>query len=113
MSVVPIAHEIRKSSRSKAHPWVQVANKLHRPKKDKYPFGYPGDEFGPNSVPHYECKVCKTIYPTGSEHGTACVKCGLFKTDESPRVLPRKVEPEPDPELLKQLQARLEGLKVA
>jgi hypothetical protein len=83
------------------------------PKKDKYPFGYPGDEFGPNSVPHYECKNCKTIYPTGADHGVACTKCGQEKTDQSPRVLPRKVEPEPDPELLKQLQARLENLKVA
>ncbi|KAM6533394.1 hypothetical protein FALCPG4_006382 [Fusarium falciforme] len=83
------------------------------PKKDKYPYGYPGDEFGPSSVPHYECKDCKTVYPTGAENGTKCKKCGLEKTDESPRVLPRKVEPEPDPELLKKLQERLENLKVA
>ncbi|RMJ14991.1 hypothetical protein BHE90_006184 [Fusarium euwallaceae] len=83
------------------------------PKKDKYPYGYPGDEFGPSSVPHYECKDCKTVYPTGAENGTKCKKCGLEKTDNSPRVLPRKVEPEPDPELLKKLQERLENLKVA
>ncbi|EEU40364.1 uncharacterized protein NECHADRAFT_66538 [Fusarium vanettenii 77-13-4] len=83
------------------------------PKKDKYPYGYPGDEFGPSSVPHYECKDCKTVYPTGAESGTKCKKCGLEKTDDSPRVLPRKVEPEPDPELLKKLQERLENLKVA
>ncbi|RTE68394.1 hypothetical protein BHE90_017228 [Fusarium euwallaceae] len=83
------------------------------PKKDKYPYGYPGDEFGPRSVPHYECKDCKTVYPTGAENGTKCKKCGLEKTGGSPRVLPRKVEPEPDPELLRKLQERLETLKVA
>lgn len=95
-------------------PWRDViANDMYRPKKDKYPYGYPGDEFGPNSVPHYECKDCKTVYPTGAENGTKCKKCDLEKTDESPRVLPRKVEPEPDPELLKRLQERLENLKVA
>ncbi|KAK7432653.1 hypothetical protein QQZ08_000862 [Neonectria magnoliae] len=83
------------------------------PKKDKYPFGYPGDEFGPSSIPHYQCKSCKIIFPTGAENGTKCKKCDLEKTDESPRVLPRKVEPEPDPELLKKLHARLENLKIA
>ncbi|EKJ78889.1 hypothetical protein FPSE_00931 [Fusarium pseudograminearum CS3096] len=82
------------------------------PKKDKYPYGYPGDEFGPNSIPHYQCKECKTIFPTGAENGIPCTKCGSEKTDESPRVKPRKVEPEPDPEVLKSLQARLESLKV-
>lgn len=82
------------------------------PKKDKYPFGYPGDEFGPNSIPHYECLDCKTIFPTNAEDGTECKKCGRTKTDKSPRVRPRKVEPEPDPEILKQLQARLDKIKI-
>jgi hypothetical protein len=83
------------------------------PKKDKYPLGYPGDEFGPNSVPHYECEKCKTLYPTHADHGTECRKCSHPKSDASPRAQPRKVEPEPDPEILMKLQARLEGLKVA
>lgn len=83
------------------------------PKKDKYPYGYPGDEFGPSSIPHYECKNCKTIFPTGAEHGTKCNNCELEKSDESPRVLPRKVEPVPDPAIVARLQARLEALKIA
>lgn len=89
-----------------------ITDNVHRPKKEKYPYGYPGDEFGPNSVPHYECKDCKTIFPTGADHGTECKKCGLEKSDDSPRVKPRKVEPEPDPEILRQLQERLQNLKV-
>lgn len=83
------------------------------PKKDKYPLGYPGDEFGPSSIPHYECEKCKCLYPTNAENGTPCRKCQHPKSEASPRAQPRKVEPEPDPEVLVRLQAKLEGLKVA
>lgn len=89
------------------------ANNDNRPKKDKYPFGYPGDEFGPSSVPHYECVRCKTVYPKDAEDGAECTECGEKKSDASPRALPRKVEPEPDPEILKKIQERLAGLKVS
>ncbi|KAF4123778.1 hypothetical protein GMORB2_5494 [Geosmithia morbida] len=82
-------------------------------KKDKYPLGYPGDEFGPSSIPHYECVSCKTIYPTGSEHGTPCKKCGVEKSDESPRAKPRKVDPEPDPEVVRSLAEKLEAISVS
>ncbi|KAH6607783.1 hypothetical protein Trco_004096 [Trichoderma cornu-damae] len=82
------------------------------PKKDKYPFGYPGDEFGPNSVPHYECEKCKTVYPKNAENGTECRKCRCPKSNASPRARPRKVEPIPDPDVLQQIQAKLDKLKV-
>lgn len=83
-----------------------------RPKKDKYPFGYPGDEFGPKSVPHYECLNCKTVYPTGVEDGTECRKCKFPKSHASPRARPRKVEPIPDPEVIRRLQAKLDDLNL-
>ncbi|KAK5998290.1 hypothetical protein PT974_00664 [Cladobotryum mycophilum] len=82
------------------------------PKRDKYPLGYPGDEFGPSSIPHFECDRCHSLYPTGADHGTECKKCKNPKTDKSPRALPRKIEPELDPDLLKQIQAKLDHLKV-
>ncbi|UKZ73583.1 hypothetical protein TrVFT333_001230 [Trichoderma virens FT-333] len=82
------------------------------PKKDKYPFGYPGDEFGPNSVPHYECEKCKAVYPTDAANGTECRKCKNPKSKASPRARPRKVEPIPDPEVIKQIQIKLDNLKV-
>ncbi|KAL7788937.1 hypothetical protein V8C37DRAFT_387296 [Trichoderma ceciliae] len=82
------------------------------PKKDKYPFGYPGDEFGPNSVPHYECQKCRTVYPKDAENGIECRKCKNPKSNASPRALPRKVEPIPDPDVLKQIQVKLDNLKV-
>jgi hypothetical protein len=84
----------------------------HRPKKDKYPFGYPGDEFGPNAVPYHECHDCKTMYPPDSADGTECKKCQHQKCGQCPRLKPRKVEPEPDPEILKSIQAKIEGLKI-
>lgn len=83
-----------------------------RPKKDKYPFGYPGDEFGPNSVPHYECEKCKAVYPTDAANGTECRKCKNPKSKSSPRARPRKVEPIPDPDVVKQIQIKLDSLKV-
>ncbi|KAL7893645.1 hypothetical protein HDV64DRAFT_149745 [Trichoderma sp. TUCIM 5745] len=82
------------------------------PKKDKYPFGYPGDAFGPKSVPHYECLNCKTVYPTGVEDGAECRKCKFPKSHDSPRALPRKVEPTPDPEVMRRLQSKLDGLNL-
>ncbi|GJN67058.1 zinc finger domain-containing protein [Purpureocillium lilacinum] len=89
------------------------ASKKDPPKKDKYPFGYPGDAFGPNSVPRYECQRCQTLYPEGASDGVECAKCGTKMSVASPRALPRKIEPEPDPGVLKMLQARLDSLKVS
>jgi len=83
------------------------------PKKDKYPFGYPGDAFGPNSIPRFECAKCTTLHPENVQDGTKCKVCGLEKSDASPRAQPRKVEPEPDPEVVKRLAARLAALNVS
>lgn len=90
-----------------------ILTPIIRPKKTKYPLGYPGDVFGPNSVPHFECLKCRTLYPTEAENGTKCKKCGTEKSDDSPRAQPRKVEPEPDPEVMKSLGEKLAALRVA
>ncbi|PFH58058.1 hypothetical protein XA68_14211 [Ophiocordyceps unilateralis] len=83
------------------------------PKKNKYPFGYPGDAFAPDSVPRYECDRCETLLPLAVDMGFACRKCGHHVSDDSPRALPRKVEPEPDPEILTMIRAKLDSLKIA
>lgn len=83
-----------------------------RPKKDKYPFGYPGDAFGPYSIPRYECERCETLFPEGVADGSACFKCGVEKSGSSPRALPRKIEPEPDPDVLRAIRAKLDILRV-
>ncbi|KAH8894059.1 hypothetical protein GQ53DRAFT_780186 [Thozetella sp. PMI_491] len=78
-------------------------------KKDKYPYGYPGDEFGKNSVPHYKCPSCTTVFSSHTAHETGCTNC-QHKPDAWERLKPRKVEPEPDPEAWKSLQAKLAEL---
>jgi len=81
-------------------------------KKDRYPYGYPGDEFGTKTA-HYECSDCKNKFsvspaPAPTEAAT-CTKCSCKTTN---RLKPRKVDPEPDPEVLKSLQAKIAGLKL-
>ncbi|KAK3294664.1 uncharacterized protein B0H64DRAFT_463642 [Chaetomium fimeti] len=78
------------------------------PKKDKYPYGYPGD--APSArIGHYQCASCKHIFSTPPTDEPVCVKCSHTQCD---RLTPRKVEPEPDPEILKSIQVKLEGLKL-
>lgn len=78
------------------------------PKKDKYPYGYPGD--GPGmKIAHYECPECKNIFSTAPMAEPVCTKCSHPKCE---RLKPRKVEPEPDPEVLKSLHLRLESMKL-
>lgn len=83
------------------------------PKKDKYPLGYPGDAFGPNSVPRFECERCKTLHAADAADGTACRKCAHPKSALSPRGRPRKYEPELDEQVLKRIEERLQELKLA
>ncbi len=80
----------------------------NRPKKDKYPYGYPGD--APSTrVGHYQCADCKHIFSSPPNDELPCAKCSHAKCD---RLTPRKVDPEPDPEVLKSLQDKLESLKL-
>ncbi|KAL1842637.1 hypothetical protein VTJ49DRAFT_4685 [Mycothermus thermophilus] len=78
------------------------------PKKDKYPYGYPGDALG-TKIGHYQCAECKHIFSIPPAAEVSCAKCSHPKVD---RLKPRKVEPEPDPELVKSVQDRLQNLKL-
>ncbi|KAK3306890.1 uncharacterized protein B0T15DRAFT_156592 [Chaetomium strumarium] len=77
-------------------------------KKDKYPYGYPGDAPGVK-IGHYHCTKCKHIFSIPPLDEPSCVKCSHDKCD---RLTPRKVEPEPDPEVLKSIQAKFEAMKL-
>ncbi|KAJ9154807.1 Zinc finger, RING/FYVE/PHD-type [Pleurostoma richardsiae] len=81
-------------------------------KKDKYPYGYPGDEFGPNSIPYYNCHECGTRYPPNPDEGAECSNCSHKRCGDCKRLKPQRVEPEPDPEILKSIEAKLEALKL-
>lgn len=78
-------------------------------KKEKYPYGYPNDGPGMKTA-HYECPKCKEKYSVPSQAPAVCPKC---KHQPGARIKPHKVEPEPDPEVLKSLNARLEALKLS
>ncbi|KAH9223117.1 hypothetical protein DL95DRAFT_125850 [Leptodontidium sp. 2 PMI_412] len=98
-------------------------------KKKKYPDGYPGDAFSSNtSIPvKYSCHKCLKVFPAvphpDSEEGIArkasgaeplaCVRCQHPMCSECPRAPPAKVEPAPDPEVLKSVQAKLAALSVS
>lgn len=84
------------------------ADTPRRPKKDKYPYGYPGDVPSTKTA-HYQCAECKHIFSSPPTDEPVCAKCSHAKCD---RLTPRKVEPEPDPEILKSIQVKLENMKL-
>lgn len=107
-----------------------------RPKLKKYPDGYPGDAEPPLEPQprvwkkprrrvRYICHICSTLYQPGEK---VCSKCNQEKGPDTirqpyvkshdryplKRLLtlhrPKKVKPEPDPEVLKRVQERLAQL---
>ncbi|KAJ0115374.1 hypothetical protein J7T55_012653 [Diaporthe amygdali] len=83
------------------------------PKKDKYPYGYPGDEFGAKSIPHYKCHECYEKFPPGAQDGETCFRCAHEKCNDCQRLRPQKVEPKPDPEVLRSVQEKLAAMNLA
>ncbi|PSR74524.1 hypothetical protein BD289DRAFT_379885 [Coniella lustricola] len=79
-------------------------------KRDRYPYGYPGDVFGAKSIPHHKCHECHSIFPPNVENGTSCASCSHRKCDACPRLMPQKVELEFDPEVVKSVQQKLANL---
>lgn len=82
------------------------------PKKDKYPYGYPGDVFGPKSIPYYECHNCHKRFPPSPEMGHECSGCSHPRCDACPRLKPQKVEPDADPAIVQSITAKLEAMKI-
>lgn len=96
-------------------------------KKKNYPDGYPGDKPSDDITKpvKYACHKCSKVFPPvphpDSEEGKAlaekneplaCVRCHHEKCADCQRAKPVKVEPAPDPEVLKSVQAKLAGLGV-
>lgn len=80
--------------------------------KKYYPYGYPGDEWGAKSIPHHKCHECEAKFAGGADNGTECGNCQHKKCDDCPRITPQKVDPEPDPDVLKSLEAKLTQMKL-
>ncbi|EPE34942.1 hypothetical protein GLAREA_10637 [Glarea lozoyensis ATCC 20868] len=90
-------------------------------KKKQYPDGYPGDAPSKDtSIPvKYCCHKCNKVYApvphpaSGEEVKQDCVRCGHERCPTCP-IAPRlKVEPEPDPEIVKKVEAKLAALTVS
>ncbi|CZS97735.1 hypothetical protein WAI453_008801 [Rhynchosporium graminicola] len=98
-------------------------------KKKKYPDGYPGDAFSSNTtIPvKFSCHKCLKVFPAvphpDSEEGKArregnveplaCVRCNHPMCSDCPRAKPVRVEPAPDPDVLRAVQARLAALNIS
>lgn len=97
-----------------------------RAKKKNYPNGYPGDApSSDTSKPvKYTCHLCTKPFPLAphpdSTEGKAesqgtrpeCVRCGHERCEKCPRARPRKVEPDPDPEIMRMVEAKLAELNI-
>lgn len=97
-------------------------------KKKKYPDGYPGDVYSATSTQplKYSCHQCTKVFPAvphpNSPEGIAaaadpppapkCVRCGHTKCSECPRAPIVMVEPAPDPEVLRSVEAKLAKLNI-
>lgn len=97
-------------------------------KKKKYPDGYPGDAWS-SDTSHpvkYSCHKCNKVFPAvphpDSPEGIAlaqsdtepliCVRCKHPRCSECPRAPPSRVEPAPDPDVLKSVEAKLAALNL-
>lgn len=76
-------------------------------KKDKYPYGYPGDQPSKRQA-YFECKACKNTFAS-EPTVTTCPKCFNRNTE---RLAPKRVEPQPDPEAWKSIQAKLAAMNL-
>ncbi|KAH8161116.1 hypothetical protein CIB48_g7123 [Xylaria polymorpha] len=92
----------------KGRPRMRVRS---RDNKKSYPYGYPNDEPGSKFKGVFACHECKTKFHPEAEDGSQCSKCSHEKCAECPRVKPRRVEPEPDPDVLETLRLRIAALQ--
>lgn len=91
----------------------RAADHSNRSKKKKYPYGYPGDEPGPNSPSYHECHECHEKFPPNAEDGTECANCMHEKCHECPRMRRGRVENEPSPDVLRSISSRFEQLEIS
>ena len=89
-----------------------------RPKLEKFPGGYPGDaeEHFPLAQRMrkdirrrvtWTCHGCQELFVGKAK---ICAKCGHERCDECSRDPPRKVEQNPDPELLREVQDKIRNI---
>ncbi|OBT62771.1 hypothetical protein VE03_07715 [Pseudogymnoascus sp. 23342-1-I1] len=78
------------------------------PKLNKFPYGYPNDVFGEKNA-YYTCHSCEKVFPLDE---IKCTNCTHEKCTECARAPPRKIEPQPDPEVLRRVEEKLAQLGI-
>lgn len=88
-------------------------------KKKKFPDGYPGDAPSKDTSIwiKYSCHKCRKVFPpvppsSGDEVKQNCVRCGHERCNNCTRAPIVKVEYEPDPEIVKRVEAKLAALNI-
>jgi len=90
------------------------------PKLDKWPDGYPGDAEPvvepqqrvwrkPRRRVRWTCHTCNQAYSLG---GKICAECNHERCKDCIRDPPKKIKPEPDPDVLRAVEAKLAALEV-
>ncbi|KAI1973352.1 hypothetical protein LOZ53_002940 [Ophidiomyces ophidiicola] len=90
-------------------------------KKDKYPDGYPGDAEPPFEPPErvwrkprrrirWTCDSCSSLFAFGEK---VCSKCQHERCKDCIRDPPKKIKPEPDPELLRRVEEKLAAMNMS
>lgn len=106
-----IAQGLRKFPQLQTVPGP-ASNIPRRDERHKYPYGYPNDEPGEKFKGVHACHECGTKFPLNADDDTECANCTHKKCTDCPRVRPKKVEPELDPDVLEGLRLRWEELKL-
>ncbi|TAQ85021.1 hypothetical protein B7494_g6653 [Chlorociboria aeruginascens] len=109
-------------------PMQRVRRNCHKAKKRKYPDGYPGDAPSPTSTAplKFVCHICNNVFPPiphpsspealefpEKSEPPKCSRCEHVKCEFCPRAPPRKVEPEPDPEVVKSVESKLAAFAIS
>ncbi|KAK9773546.1 hypothetical protein AB5N19_11021 [Seiridium cardinale] len=112
----PLVHKtvLRASVKDVAIGDVTIAPRLREfHKKKKYPYGYPGDEAGPNSPTFHECHECHEKFPPNAADGAPCENCSHQKCSDCPRTRRTRVDEEPNLDILRSISSRFEQLDLS
>lgn len=90
-------------------PWLTVI----RPKKEKYPDGYPGDQGVTNPIRTKVNRKCGKCEITFQDEEQTCGNCGHEKCDSCPRAPPIKAQKPGDEAAVQSVEERMRNLEVS
>lgn len=91
----------------------------NRPKKDKYPAGYPGDsDYSVATRERHPIRVhvrwtCHQCSKTFRDLSRRCEGCGHDRCDECPRQPPKREKAKLDPEAVRKIDERMKEVNIS